>query len=310
MNESEYAALLGERSTLERLIEETSEEEAIVRLSLQGRLADINEQIALAEAGPIIRDPARAQLTFSGRPVIDQHGIFAGFGMKAVNSFTEAVAAIAASLTGPLADVGPIPNREQNQLLITNVALGSFGFELEEFRVQAEPAAEQTPVELALERAADLLEGSAEADDDRLADAASDLDRRAIAGLRSFVNVLAENEAVCALAVREKAFRFRDLAQVRRSLERLAQDNLHEVEQELVVEFRGALPSRRTFEFLLVSSGEILIGKSAPAFVSLEPINDHRHQRVRARFLVRRVGNGKPSYRLLEMPDWDRDAVE
>ncbi len=29
--------------------------------------------------------------------------------------------------------MGPIPNRDQNQLLITNTAVGSFGFELEEY---------------------------------------------------------------------------------------------------------------------------------------------------------------------------------
>jgi len=50
--------------------------------------------------------------------------------MKAVNSFTETVAAMAASLTGPLAAMGPIRDREQHQLLITSTALGSFGLSL------------------------------------------------------------------------------------------------------------------------------------------------------------------------------------
>ena len=48
-------------------------------------------------------DSGRQSLTFNGLPVIGSHGIFADFGMKAVSSFTDAVATVAASLSAPLA---------------------------------------------------------------------------------------------------------------------------------------------------------------------------------------------------------------
>jgi hypothetical protein len=234
--------------------------------------------------------------------VVGQHGIVASFGMKAVNSFTDAITTIAASLSGPVAAMGPIPNREQNQLLITNVALGSFGFELEEHQPHALEV--PTNVELAFERAADLLQGTVEEGDEHLADAASDLGDRALGSMRAFVAILAENDALCALAVKEKTFRFSDLGQVRRSVERLAQDNVHQDEQAFDVEFLGALPHRRTFEFRTPGSEEVLSGRSDPSVPALDPLNDNRHRVVRARFQVTRVGEGKPRYKLLEMPTW------
>jgi hypothetical protein len=67
----------------------------------------------LAEARPEEREPARVRLTFKGRPVIGSHELYAEFGRKAVRGFAESVTSMAAALTGPLAAMGPVPNREQ-----------------------------------------------------------------------------------------------------------------------------------------------------------------------------------------------------
>ena len=130
---------------------------------------------------------ARAKLTFDGVPVIRSHGIFADFGMKAVSSFTDAVASIAASLTTPLAAMGRIPNRDQNQLLITSTAVGSFGFELEEHSAEQLVLGLEnaSPVAIALERTQALLQSTL-GDDDALADIASETDPRALDKVRNF----------------------------------------------------------------------------------------------------------------------------
>ncbi len=306
MNRSEYLHLLGERVALQRMIASTPAEEALDRLSMETRLAVVNEQID--RAGVAEREPARARLTFRGRPVIGSYGIFADFGMKAVNSFTEAVTAIAASLTAPLAAMGPIPNREQNQLLITDTAIGSFGFELEECRSGRLPLAEQSAVELALERTRSLLQGTIEANDELLADSAAELDRRALDRVRDFIKTLADNDAVCALSFGDQIFRFNDVSQVRRSFERISQENLTEEDVTLDVQFLGALPHRRTFEFRLPGNDEVLFGKISPVVEHLDAINDHRHQTVRARLMVTRVGSGRPRYLLLTLPEWNQPA--
>ena len=303
MNRQEQAHLLGERNTLQRMIAETPEEEVLDRGSLTARLEEVEH--LLAEANINEREPARAQLTFNGRPVVGSYGIFADFGMKAVNGFTEAVAAVAATLAGPLFAKGPIPNRDQNQLLITNTALGSFGFELEEHRTGKLPFEEQSMLELALERTQNLLQGTINADDELLADAATELDQRALDKVRAFVKTLADNEAVCALQFRNQSFRFSDMGQVRRSLERLSQDNLREEEQHLEGEFEGVLPKkRRTFEFKLKGGDDVIVGKVSPAVTNLDEINAHLYEATRIKVMTTRVGDGKPRYVLLELPQW------
>jgi hypothetical protein len=273
------------------------------RGSLTARLEEVEH--LLAEANINEREPARAQLTFNGRPVVGSYGIFADFGMKAVSGFTEAVAAVAATLAGPLFAKGPIPNRDQNQLLITNTALGSFGFELEEYRSGKLPFDEQSMLELALERTQSLLQGTINADDELLADAATELDQRALDKVRAFVKTLADNDAVCALQFRNRAFRFSDMGQVNRSLERLSQDNLREVEQFLEGEFEGVLPNkRRTFEFKVNGQDEVIVGKISPAVANLDEINAHLYKATRIKVMTTRVGNGRPRYVLLEMPQW------
>lgn len=154
------------------------------------------------------RKPARARLTFRGRPVLQNHGIFAEFGSAAVDKFADAIATIAASLEGPLGARGTLPNRESYRMLITGTALGSFGFELEEHV----PAGQLSlpglsPIEEAIDEARTMMEATLGTDDD-LAEAASGTDRRAVAALRDFVKILADHEAVCAWESDGKVFRF------------------------------------------------------------------------------------------------------
>lgn len=270
----------------------------LTRNSILDRLEALDEELSrLPQAG---RSPARARLTFDGRPVIGSQGVFADFGAKALSRFSDAVATVAASLTAPLAAMGPIPGREQNQILITNVALGSFGFELEEHDQSRLDTGEKTPVALALERTQRLLEGSATEDDEALADAAAELDRRAVDKVRAFVEALADNEAVCTLAVGEHAFRFSDPGQVRRSLERLSADNLRESQEVRDVIIEGVLPTRRTFEFRI--GNDVFAGKIGPAVTDPHRMNRLLGRPLRVQLLVTQVGEGRPRYVLAEEP--------
>lgn len=301
MNRTDYLHLLSERETVRTLLADTPEEDVIDRFSLEGRLASI--EAAIAQATIDESEPARARLTFNGRPVVGSHGIFADFGMRAVSSFTEAVASLAASLVAPLAASGPIPNREQYQLLITNTALGSFGFELEEFRGGQLPLEQASQVAQALERTQVLL-SSTLGNDEELADAVSETDPRALEKVRGFLQVLADSDAVCTLQWNERSVRFSNVNQVRSSLERLSQDNLQEEERTLAGAFLGVLPKSRAFEFRLAGQDEVIRGKVAAAVLGIEEINRHEQQPVTIRVMETRVGNGKPRYLLLELPDW------
>ena len=299
MNQSEHLQLLGEKTTLMRMIAETPEEDVLDRASLSARLRAVEE--SMSQFDPDQRDPARVRLTFRGRPVIGSHGVLAEFGMKAVNGFAESVTAMAASLFAPLAAMGPIPNRDQHQLVITNTALGSFGFELEEHRTGQLMPGEGSAVAQALVRTQSLLRGT-QGTDDELADSAAEADRRALDKVRAFLEVLADNEAVCTVQFGESIVSFGDVGQVRTSIERLSQENLREEPGELRGELQGVLPRARAFEFKLAGSSQVIRGKIAPTVGDPDALNRDLHRQVVIKVMVTRVGSGRPRYTLIEAP--------
>lgn len=305
MNNEDRLHLLAEQTFLRRDLAETPETARLTRMSIEARLRKVDAELAALPVDE--RTPARARLTFDGVPVIRSHGIFADFGMKAVSSFTEAVASIAASLTAPLAAMGPIPNRDQNQLLITSTAVGSFGFELEEYRAEQLALEDSSPVATALERTQALLQSTL-GDDEALADIASETDPRALDKVRTFLKVLVDNSAVCALQYGGHGVRFTDVGQVSRSLARLAADNLHESEEQLRGEFVGVLPNSRSFEFRLASDGQFIRGKVSPRVQNVDAINEHLHSPVQINVTRTQVGNGRPRYLLTQMPQWVQEA--
>jgi len=302
MNRQDRLQLLAERQFLREQLADLPASAKLTRMSDEARLKAIETQLAQYPVDE--REPARVRLTFNGKPVIGSYGIFAEFGMKAVNSFTEAVAMVAASIWTPLAQTGPIPNREQYQLLITSTALGSFGFELEEYRAGQLTLEEISPVALALEQTQAILSATLGSDEE-LADSASETDPRALDKIRGFLQVLADSEAVCAMQYQDRSVKFTDVGQIKSSLARLSQDNLHEKEDYLRGEFQGVLPKARTFEFKLSGQGdEIIKGKISKAVQDVESLNQHLNQTARIKVMTTRVGSGRPRYMLLEQPNY------
>ncbi len=298
MTTQDSLPLRAERKFLQDRLAALPPSAQMMRISTQSRLRTIDEQ--LVEAIDEYK-PARVRLTFSGRPVMGSHGIFAEFGMKAISSFTEAVVAVAASLTAPLAAMGPIPNKEQHQLLITGTALGSFGFELEECQTGT-LLPEPSPIAQALERTQNLLAGTI-GTDDQLADSAADTDPRALDKIRNFLQTLSDHEAICAMQYREMFFRFTDVGQVRNSMLRLGHDNLHEAVQVMAGEIQGVLPKGRTFEFKLAGQDEVVRCKIGMAILAPDQLNKWLYQPTEISVMMTQVGMGKPRYVLMAMPN-------
>lgn len=170
MNLQVYKQLIAERVAVQRLLAEIPVEDVIDRSSLQSRLEIVERELGSITAPS--REPARARLMFRGRPVVGHYGIFAEFGAEATSAFADAVAKVAAGLSGRLAPMGPIPHREESRLLITGTALGSFGFELEEAPIGDRlDFGEDTTASQALELTQNLLRSTLGSDDD-LADSA------------------------------------------------------------------------------------------------------------------------------------------
>ncbi|MBW7864316.1 MAG: hypothetical protein GX580_00785 [Candidatus Hydrogenedens sp.] len=307
MNIQEQHHLLAEKTTLERLLGQMPASSVIERMGLEARKSEV--EALLASHPSLLREPVRARLTFRGKPIVGSHGMFAEFGAKALNAFADTVAAIGASQTTELGKRGMIPNRDAFQLLVTGTALGSFGFELEESAKDDTPFPEETPVGAAIEQAKKIMEASLGTDDE-LTDAISETDPRAVEALRSFLKTIADQEAVCSLHFKDEVFRFTDVGQVRRSEGRLSQDNIHEENKRIKGCFLGVLPHRRTFEFQVAETQEILTGKVGPEIENAGCINRLLERPSSIQVHTKRVGTGSPRYTLLNYTDTEDDTTD
>ena len=292
--------LRSEISTVRRMLDDLPSDAAIDRLSLQGRIEELTDELSQLSHQP---EAATARLTFRGHPVVGSHGIFADFASKATSSFTELVTVLAASQTKPVASVGPIPNREETQLLVTGTAVGSFGFELQEHVVQASIREIKSPVSLAFSQSLELLE-SVTGDDDYLTQSIAGLDGRSIANLRKFLDVLASSDAVCNFSFNDRDFGFRDVSQIKRGLERIAADNFHEDSVSFHGTFLGFLPTRRTFEFKTSSEEEVIAGKVSNEIENPSKINENLNRAVTIELVSTRLGQGRARYVLKNLPNW------
>jgi len=292
MNIKEYYNLQSELQEVNRILIDTPANFIIERMSWENRKKGIEKKLASCPAPN--REPARVQLTFNGKPVVGSQGIFADFGAQAVNAFTDTVSAIGASLNSTLGSRGIIPDKDKYRLLITGIAVGSFGFELEEPPIKDMLLYdEESIVESAIECTEKLIKATVDADDNDLTEAISDVDPRALDLLRKFFNTLISNDAVCSLSFKNRMFRFKNVNEVKSSHDRIKSENIHEEELDVIGEFKGYLPKRHTFEFLAKDSKDSILGKTNTE------INTHLNKEVIAKMIRKKVGNGNPSYHLV-----------
>jgi len=294
MMPQEYHQIRSEIAALQKMLMRLPESSVIDRMSLEARKKSLEEELASQKVD--VHRPFQIYLTFRGKPIVGNRGVFAEFGGIAVREFTDAVAAVGASQTEPLGSRGVIPKREEYQMLITGTAKGSFGFVLEGVGRDHTLTQDKTPLELAVDKIMAILRASVGTDEE-LSEAVSEADPRALKAIRDFLNTLSSQEAVCALEARGEKFRFSDVGQVTQSASRLSEDNIREEDMELKGQFLGVLPNRRTFEFRIGDTGEIITGKVGAAIEDASSINDHLNQPVIIKVHAKRVGvNNPPTY--------------
>jgi len=299
VNGSQYRFLLSERATLTDMIERAPSGSIITTMSLKHRLKEVEQELAEYPDG-ILSRPVRAALTFAGKSVVGSLGIRAEFGSDAVKAFATAVTQVGASRHAPLGSRGRVPDSEEYQLLITGIAPGSFGFQVEEASPQLGLITESHPVEQAIGRVKEILEASV-GTDEQLADAISETDSRALGAVRRFLDTVAKDDAVCTLEFRDDVFRFRDSAQVRHSEQRLSHENIRDDTVTFKGTFQGFLPSSRRAEFLVSDvdaelpyevAGTIIAGQVDPGVDDDVDINEILGKKVTVESRTRRVGSG------------------
>ncbi len=290
----EKNSLKSEIAEVSRLLRLAGPTDVFTRIGLERRLRELTAQQD--------EDPGnhfQSRVTFKGAPVVGSYGISASFGAKAMAAFSDAVSAVGASLRGVLAPRGPLPDRPDFEMLITGTAVGSFGFELEG---RNRELVEGGTVSEAVERAQILLEAASQEEDDALAEALVDLDRRAIATVRSFVEVLHQHGALCTVATAHRTFSFSNSIEVVHAVARLEDANIEEDEETLDGVLIGVLPVTRTLEFRLPDA-VVIRGKVDRSVGNLETVHEALHQRSTVRVRTTRVGHGRPKYLFVSKPE-------
>ncbi|RDB35041.1 MAG: hypothetical protein DCC88_12225 [Spirobacillus cienkowskii] len=282
-----YQSLIAEKNTLEKLIADTAEDEVIDLMSLQARLANINQK--LKEMPEKFPEPARIKLTFRGKPVIKSHGIFAEFGTDIIAKFIDVITKL-------------MPEKSSDKMLITSTAQGSFGFILEEYLSPENSNKSSQALAHAINQSQLVFEALLKSDDE-LADITEGMDKKTISAVKSFLDKLANEEAVCTFNFKEKVFKFDHIAQVKSCSERLSITNIKEDENiSIFGEFLGLLPNKRTFEFKIKGSNELITGKISPSILNPEKINSIINHEIEIKVTKTTVGRGKPRYLIIEIP--------
>ena len=245
----------------------------------------------------------KARLTFRGKPVFVSRGISVDFASKASGLFSSAFSAVLAGLKGEdLQDMGPIPDRDKNQLLLTGTALGSFSFEFE-LPTEESSLFPGTEAPKAMEKIETLFRLAAQGSDDEIAEVIEEVHPRAVRNVYAFLELLVQQQAWCALDFEERSFRFTDYAQIKMSSERLKADNIQERDDTYQGEFQGVLPASRTFEFRL-SDKDVLKGKIGKNITDPDVLNRQwLYKPITIKLSTMQVGQGRPRYTLMNLND-------
>ncbi len=299
MNNQHYQMLASEIAQVEDILRELPKERWLERASFESRLKSLKEEIAKVEQTPIRN---RAIITFRGSPVFGTHGILVDFASKASGALNDAVTSIAASLAENLRYRGPIPDKDKNKLLITNIARGSFGFELE---VPNNGEDTLIPIEtnasLALEKIIELFEYSLNDDIEQLSEIVQEIHPRAVKKVVEFLDTLKSNNAWFAFEYKNKRVKYPNIEWVEKTIELLDEDNINEVEESFSGMFQGFLPDSRTFEFK-TESGETIKGKIGVDIKDPAVLNkEYLLVPVTAKLKSTQVGQAKPKYMLMDI---------
>lgn len=300
MNQSQYSSLLAEINTVTNFLAKMPRDRFLERMSFEARLKELEKKLETVDT---LRINKKAIITFRGKPVDRSHGITAEFSGKAINGLNDMVASFVASLNKNLKDRGPIPDRSQNQLMITGTAVGSFGFEFELPEPNYDIFAEKNNTENALSSIQGLLRKTSEGTDDDISDLLSDIHPRAIKKISEFLIFLQKSEALFAMEYNKEVFRVDTENQLETIINRLDDKNISITSETYEGRFQGFLPKSRNFEFFDNASGDVIIGK-VDTSVDPDIINSRFVDRfATVTFNVVQFGQAKPKYSLLNLSD-------
>jgi hypothetical protein len=271
-SKKEIVRLESEITALDRMIANSSDSNPLRKFNLQHRKEQVLSKLTAAQGGE--PESSATRLTFKGPPVSLEEGIQADFAGAALKTF------------GDMTEVHGDP------LYIVGIARGSFGFQLASTS-NAAAAGKQ------VRRAISVLGASVGSDQD-LNEALSDLDRAAVAKIKSFVRVLSAHKTVCTVEHGDAKFSFHDMDQVKRSAKMLRSVDIEPEHHDIIGQFMGYLPLKREFEFLPQGETDTIRGKVDKKIRDAHQINNILNQEASIMVSIKQFPNRKPAYTVVD----------
>jgi len=302
-------SLQAEKSAIEELLNQAIQwNDPIGKIQFAHKKQLIEEKL-----NQLINNPeskASLVLFFGGKPVIGSRGISADFAGNVLEKFQELVNKFyARAEIGTLSERGPVPLQHSANLMVTQVAKGSFGFVLDELTDQEELT--DTSLKSVVEEVASAIEKTASLNELDFEGLIENIDHRTLIALRNLFVDLDKNSATFRLL--EQNFDYTlDQISIERARRRTESTEIDEEEEIIVAKLDGFLPDHKKFEGRyndeaiygstskqaaeefnrLIQSGETVLTKNWELKVihkTITPINRPPKQIYKLLELVRRV---------------------
>jgi hypothetical protein len=271
-------SLTSDKYAVEQLLKDAIQYGDIVgEIQSRDRLKNIEKEIE--DVRKYTNTHASVALFFGGGPVFGSKGILAGFAGHILEDFQELVSkAFASKETGGLGERGKIPLKANSDLMVTQIAKGSFGFILDEVSDQLEIT--ETALKETVEDVIKLIDASAQPEEDSFEGMIEALDNRVLQSLKDFFITLDKANSTMRLVSDDNEFCF-DSTRISRARMRTEATQIDESIDIVSIIIYGLLPEHCKFE-AIIPNGQIIFGsvtKQAAEKYSPEIIG--KMQRVR-----------------------------
>lgn len=298
-----YQSMAAEAAAVELLLQgRNAEDDPVGHFQFSRRLARLRTELETLGRPELTGSVA---LFFAGSPVVGSLGIKADFAGRAVEMFQDIVSKrFAASEVGDLGGRGPVPLLANSELLLTNVARGSFGVILEE--AESNESLTETQMKVVLDDVVQAINVAATEANEPFDELLETIDHRYLRSLGEFFELLDDKAATVRVVEGQQDRQFTSV-EIHRARERTSATQIDERDDQRLVGTLYLLPGPRRFE-LVLDVGESIWGPVSRQFAAehLEDVgaaNDVVGRRWRIRTRIRTVTRPnrapKTTYRLL-----------
>ena len=293
MSFREYRHLMAEKVALEDTIAQLSPGASnALRAPLEHRLTRLVDR--LETYGGAEPESDIGVVSVAGVPVVGARSIDMVMAGEVLTHFGRTVTALSGRKAEPV---------------LTGFVPGSFGFQIEPGEPQGVLIGGVSPTSKAIEHVISAMAAVNSGNDEMVADAFVDFNSTALTSFRRFMSTLAENEAVCSVAIGTNSFGFSDVGRVRQ-VASLMESSVQESQDSWEGMFQGILPDRLWGEFITAGGSGSLIVRLALEEGSIPAdLNDLLGIPVVVQVQTRRVRNSRPRFTVVSC-DYSKEEEE